>query len=346
MGEADSRSGDSQVSPGDRVKAVIKGKEFGGYVVEVEGQPGFLPLRLCDSMDGQVAPFHLGQCLKVVISSLGHPTRGIIVSRASLVSEQQVEAMRRAVLEEGLLEGCRLEGTVKHVWKHGVIVCVGAFDGFVRMADLDWCRVEDAHALVKVGDQIQVQVLGIDLDKGRVRLGVKQARTLSWEVLSSRYPPGTRVKGKVLSILSFGLQIQVERDVIGLLHCNELPKTWRADLRSRFSLGQEIDLEVVQPPDGKATLSLSLEPILWERVNERYSVGQRVQARVVNIVGYGVFVEFDDGVGGLLHNSKLPEARRSPGGVRALRKGENVEVILLSIDESNKRIALTMGEGG
>jgi small subunit ribosomal protein S1 len=284
----------------------------------------------------------LGQAVQVKIIKLNKRRRNIVVSRRAVLEEER-ERMKANVLKDLGKDQIR-EGVVKNITDFGAFVDLGGIDGLLHITDMSWGRVSHPSEIVKIGDKITVKVLNFDPEKERISLGLKQLTPYPWEGVEAKYPVGTRVKGKVVSITDYGAFVELEKGVEGLVHVSEMSWTRHVRHPSKVvSIGDEIEALVLKVDQGNEKISLGLkqvEPDPWLTLDDRFPVGSRVSGKVRNLTNFGAFVELEEGIDGLVHVSDMSWTKRVSHPSEVVKKGEGVDVVVLSIDKENRRISL------
>lgn len=325
---------------------VLKGRcvrrTKGGIVVDLLGIDAFLPGSQIDVRPVRDFDAFIGREMEFRVVKVNHPSENVVVSHKVLVEEELAE-QRKAILES-LEKGQILEGHVKAITDFGVFVDLGGVDGLVHITDLSWGRVNHPSEAVKLDQTINVVVLDFDKEKKRISLGMKQLLPHPWENIDLKYPVGTKVKGKVVSLTDYGAFVEIEKGIEGLIHISEMSWTQHVKHPSQVvSMGQVVDAVILSlDKDGKK-ISLGmkqLEPDPWNTLLEKYPVGSRHTGTVRNLTNFGVFVELEEGVDGLVHISDLSWTKkvRHPGEV--VKKGDKIEVVILNIDIDQRRISL------
>lgn len=325
---------------------VLKGRcvrrTKGGIVVDLLGIDAFLPGSQIDVRPVRDFDAFIGREMEFRVVKVNHPSENVVVSHKVLVEEELAE-QRKAILES-LEKGQILEGHVKAITDFGVFVDLGGVDGLVHITDLSWGRVNHPSEVVKLDQTINVVVLDFDKEKKRISLGLKQLLPHPWENIDQKYPVGTKVKGKVVSLTDYGAFVEIEKGIEGLIHISEMSWTQHVKHPSQVvSMGQIIDAVILSlDKDGKK-ISLGmkqLEPDPWNSLLEKYPVGTRHTGSVRNLTNFGVFVELEEGVDGLVHISDLSWTKkvRHPGEV--VKKGDKIDVVILNVDVDQRRISL------
>jgi small subunit ribosomal protein S1 len=273
--------------------------------------------------------------------------RGNIVLSRKAVVEVEQEAKKKETLQL-LEEGRVLRGTVKNLTDYGAFVDLGGLDGLLHVTDMSWGRVNHPSDLVKVGDEIDVVVLKFDRETERVSLGTKQLTDDPWTHVPERYPAGSRVKGRITNVTDYGAFVELEEGVEGLVHVSEMSWSKKVKNPSKVvSPGDMVEAVVSDVNREARRISLSLKDTLpdpWDGVLEKYAVGSRVTGKVRNLTDFGAFVEIEEGVDGLVHVSDMSWTKRIKHPSEVLKKGDEVEAIITSIDEENRRISLSIKE--
>ncbi|MCX7908364.1 MAG: 30S ribosomal protein S1 [Ignavibacteria bacterium] len=314
----------------------------GGMVVDLLGVEAFLPGSQIDIRPVRDFDSWVGKTLDVRIVKVNHPNENVVVSH-KVILEEQLKDQREALLSK-LEKGLVLEGIVKAIADFGVFVDLGGVDGLVHITDLSWGRVTHPSEVVQLDQKVKVVVLDFDPDKKRISLGMKQLTPHPWDSIGDKYEKGTRVRGKVVSLTDYGAFIEIEKGIEGLIHISEMSWTQHVKHPSQVvSLGQIVEAVVLNIDKEERKLALGmkqLEPDPWEELAQKYPVGSRHRGVVRNITNFGVFVELEPGVDGLIHISDLSWTKkiRHPG--EFVKKGEELEVVVLAVDKEQRRIAL------
>lgn len=325
---------------------VLKGRcvrrTKGGIVVDLLGIDAFLPGSQIDVRPVRDFDAFIGREMEFRVVKVNHPSENVVVSHKVLV-EEELAGQRKAILES-LEKGQILEGHAKAITDFGVFVDLGGVDGLVHITDLSWGRVNHPSEVVKLDQTINVVVIDFDKEKKRISLGMKQLLPHPWENIELKYPVGTKVKGKVVSLTDYGAFVEIEKGIEGLIHISEMSWTQHVKHPSQMvSMGQVIDAVILSlDKDGKK-ISLGmkqLEPDPWSSLLQKYPVGSKHTGTVRNLTNFGVFVELEEGVDGLVHISDLSWTKkiRHPGEV--VKKGDKIDVVILNVDVDQRRISL------
>lgn len=314
----------------------------GGMVVDLLGIEAFLPGSQIDVRPVRDFDAWVGKTIDVRVVKVNHPSENVVVSHKVLL-EEQLSEQRSAIISK-LDKGLVLEGTVKAISDFGVFVDLGGVDGLVHITDLSWGRVSHPSEIVKLDQVVKVVVLDFDPDKKRISLGMKQLTSHPWDTIGEKYEKGTKVSGKVVSLTDYGAFIEIEKGIEGLIHISEMSWTQHIKHPSQMvSMGQIVDAVVLNINKEEKKLALGmkqLEPDPWADLMQKYPVDSKHKGIVRNLTNFGVFVELEPGVDGLVHISDLSWTKkiRHPG--EFLKKGETIDVVVLSIDPEQRRIAL------
>lgn len=314
----------------------------GGIVVDLLGIDAFLPGSQIDVRPVRDFDAFIGKTLDFRVVKINHPSENVVVSHKVLV-EEEMSGQRQAIIA-ALEKGQILEGTVKAITDFGVFVDLGGVDGLVHITDLSWGRISHPSEVVKLDQKITVVVLDFDQEKKRISLGYKQLQPHPWENIEQKYPVGTKVVGKVVSLADYGAFVEIEKGIEGLIHISEMSWTQHIKHPSQVvSMGQMVDAVILSLDKENKKLSLGikqLEPDPWLTLMQKYPVGSRHKGIVRNLTNFGVFVELEQGVDGLVHISDLSWTKkiRHPGEV--VKKGDEIEVVILGVDVEQRRISL------
>ena len=314
----------------------------GGIVVDLGGVDAFLPGSQIDVRPIRDFDALIGQTMDFKIVKVNHLRKNIVVSHRVLV-EEEMKGQREKILKE-LERGQILEGVVKNITDFGVFIDLGGVDGLLHINDLSWGRVSHPSEVVALDEKIKVVVLDFNEEKDRISLGLKQLQPHPWEDVEKKYPVGSVVRGKVVSISDYGAFVELEKGVEGLIHISEMSWTQHIKHPSKIlAVGEIVEAKVlnIQKEERKISLGLKqLEPDPWETLSERYPIGSRHKGIVRNLTNFGAFVELEEGIDGLIHISDLSWTKkiRHPGEV--VKKGDEIEVVVLNVDRENRRISL------
>jgi len=327
-------------------RATVTGKVLrrvkGGVIVDLFGVDAFLPGSQIDLRPVRDMEKLMGEELEFRIIKLNRRRRNIVVSRR-VILEQDREEKRRTLLTE-LDVGQVREGVVKNITDFGAFIDLGGIDGLLHITDMSWGRVSHPSEVVSIGDTVQVKVIDVDRDRERISLGLKQLTPYPWDDVDEKYPVGSKVRGKVVSITDYGAFVELEKGVEGLVHVSEMSWTQHIRHPSKIvSVGEMIDAMVLNIDKENERISLGLkqmEPDPWLTLDERYPVGTHIAGKVRNLTNFGAFVEIEEGIDGLVHISDMSWTRRVKHPSEILKKGARVDVVVLNVDTENRRVSL------
>jgi small subunit ribosomal protein S1 len=331
-----------QYDEGNVIKGTVKRRVKGGLIVNVEGVDAFLPGSHIDVTPVRDMDSCLGQTYDFKIIKMNPERKNIIVSRRQLIEDSRKQ--KRQELLETIEPGQTRQGIVKNITDFGVFVDLDGMDGLLHITDMSWGRIKHPSEMVSIGDPLEVRILDIDYERERVSLGLKQKEANPWQDVSSKYPVGSRLRGKVVNIVPYGAFVELEEGVEGLVHVSEISWTKRIVRASDvLSLGDEVDVAVLDINEQEQKIALGMrqtEENPWDTVQERYPVGSRVKGTVRNFTSYGAFLELEDGIDGMIHVSDMSWTRKVNHPSEVLEKGQEVEAAVLEVDSDNKRISL------
>jgi len=326
---------------GGTIEGKVKAKVKGGLLVHA-GVDAFLPASQIDVVPPRNLDEMIGKTYTFKIVKINADRRNIVVSRRELI-EQERDEKRKALLD-GMQVGQLRLGTVKNITDFGAFVDLDGLDGLLHVTDMSWGRIAHPSELVKVGDQIEVMILEVDKEKGRVSLGLKQKNRNPWDDIALKYPVGSRVRGKVVSVMPYGAFIQLEPGVEGMVHVSELSWTKRVARASDvLKAGDEVEAMVLDIKRDEQKIALGirqLEANPWTHVPQKYPVGTKITGKVRNLTNFGAFVEVEEGVDGMVHVSDISWTRKVTNPAEVLKKGQTVEAVVLEVDAANQRMAL------
>ena len=326
---------------GDPVKGKVTKKIKGGLLVDI-GVPVFLPASQVDiRRPGEISDW-IGRDIDAVILKIDEERRNIVISRRKMIEIQREELKRRTL--EALVVGTIIKGTVKNIADFGAFIDLGGIDGLLHITDMSWGRINHPSEVLKIDQEIEVKVLQIDKDKEKIALGLKQKDASPWEKIEEKYPIGSAHEATVVNIMSYGAFCKLEEGVEGLVHISEMSWTKRINHPSEVvTQDQKVKVKVLEINKEKQEISLGMKQVEenpWERVAEKYPPGSVVSGKVRNIANYGAFVEIEEGIDGLLHVSDLSWTKKIGHPSEVLKKGEDVQAVVLSVDQEKQRIAL------
>ena len=326
---------------GGRIKGKIKQAVRGGLIVNI-GVEAFLPSSQVDVVPIRDFDSLVGQTFEFKIVKINEERQNIVLSRRELIEEERSQA--RAEILETMTPGDVRKGVVKNITDFGAFIDLNGLDGLLHITDMSWGRINHPSEMVNVGDDIEVVVLDINKEKERVSLGLKQKTQNPWELIESKYPVGTRIKGKVVNLVSYGAFVELEPGVEGLVHVTELSWTKRITKPSEvLTAGEEVEAEVLGVNKDEQKISLGirqLESNPWDTAEQKYTPGTTVKGSVRNLTSYGAFVELEEGLDGMIHVSDLSWTRKINHPSEILNKGDEIEAKVLEVDRENQRISI------
>ena len=324
------------------VPGVLKRKIKGGVTVDLMGVDAFLPgsqiaLRRVPNVDDLI-----GNEYEFMILKLNKRRRNIVVSRRVILEAERAD--KRELLKKELEVGQVRKGVVKNITDFGAFIDLGGMDGLLHITDMSWGRIGHPSEITNIGEELEVKILDIDWDRERISLGLKQLMAYPWEDVAAKYPVGSRVRGRVVSITNYGAFIELEKGVEGLVHISEM--SWTRNVRhpsQLVSIGDEIQCVVLRVDEEEKKISLGMkqtEEDPWLALPAKYPPGTKIKGVVRNLTSFGAFVEVEPGIDGLVHISDMSWTRRVQHPSEVVKKGEEVEVVVLNIDPDQKRISL------
>jgi small subunit ribosomal protein S1 len=323
------------------VEGVVLGKVKGGLKVDI-GVPAFLPGSHVDIRPARNLDRYVGQRGRFQILKFNRARGNVVVSRRSVLERERASLKEQTlkVLEEGVI----LEGTVKNITDYGAFIDLGGIDGLLHITDMAWGRLQHPSEVLKVGDKVKVVVLKYDPERERVSLGMKQIMPDPWTKVAEAYPPGTRIKGKVVSVTDYGAFVEIEKGVEGLIHVSEMSWSKRAVHPSKVvNPNDEVEVQVLGVDEANRRISLGLkqtEANPWEELAEKHPIGSQIKGKVKSITDFGVFVEIEQGIDGLVHISDLSWTKKIRHPSEVCKKGDELEAVVLGIDVENERVSL------
>ena len=329
---------------GDQVQGICLRKIKGGLLVDVEGVNVFLPASQVDLRRTHDISAFIDEPIRARIIKIDPERMNIVVSRRKLLEEER-QRLKETLLGD-IEEGQVRMGVVKNIADFGVFVDLGGIDGLLHITDMSWGRISHPSKMVEIDQEIEVMVLRIDRDRERIALGLKQKQASPWEGIDARYPVGSKHKGNVVNIMSYGAFVKLEDGIEGLVHISEMSWTRRINHPSELvSSGQEVEVVVLDIDNEKQEISLGMkqaEANPWDMVDDHYPVGTVIEGNVRNLTSYGAFVEIEEGIDGLLHITDMSWTKKVTHPSEVVKKGDKVQCVVLSVDKEKKRIALGM----
>ncbi|MGA3283866.1 MAG: 30S ribosomal protein S1 [Verrucomicrobiota bacterium] len=328
---------------GGRITGKVKSLVKGGLVVNV-GVEAFLPASQIDVVTPRNLAQFVGNSYEFKVVKINQERQNIVLSRRELIEQERSE--RRAQLLAEMVPGDIRKGTVKNITDFGAFIDLNGIDGLLHITDMSWGRIGHPSELLKIGQEIDVVVLDVNKEKERVSLGLKQKMSNPWDNIETKYPVGARVKGKIVNLVPYGAFVQLEPGVEGLVHVTELSWTKRvAKPSDMLKQGQEIEAVVlgINREEQKISLGIrQLESNPWDTAEQKYPASTHVKGKVRNLTSYGAFVELEEGIDGMIHVSDISWTRKINHPSEVLKKGDEVEAVVLEVDRPNQRIALGM----
>ena len=324
------------------IQGYIKSRTKGGMIVDVFGIEAFLPGSQIDVHPIRDYDLFVGKTMEFKVVKINQEFRNVVVSHKALI-EAELEAQRKEIISH-LEKGQILEGTVKNITSYGVFVDLGGVDGLVHITDLSWGRVSDPHEVVTLDQKINVVILDFDEEKKRIALGLKQLTQHPWDSLDPNLKVGDHVKGKVVVMADYGAFVEIQPGVEGLIHVSEM--SWSQHLRSAqefMKVGDEVEAVILTLDRDERKMSLGIKQLKedpWEAIEVKYPVGSKHTAKVRNFTNFGIFVELEEGVDGLIHISDLSWTKKVKHPSEFTSQGAEIEVVVLEIDKENRRLSL------
>ncbi len=324
------------------IQGYIKCRTKGGMIVDVFGIEAFLPGSQIDVHPIRDYDMFVGKTMEFKIVKINQEFRNVVVSHKALI-EAELEAQKKDIISK-LEKGQVLEGTVKNITSYGVFVDLGGVDGLIHITDLSWGRVSDPHEVVELDQKINVVILDFDEEKKRIALGLKQLTPHPWDALDPNLKVGDHVKGKVVVIADYGAFVEIQPGVEGLIHVSEM--SWSQHLRSAqdfLHVGDEVEAVILTLDREERKMSLGIKQLKedpWQTIDTKYPVGSKHIAKVCNFTNFGIFVELEEGVDGLIHISDLSWTKKVKHPSEFTQVGADIEVVVLEIDKENRRLSL------
>ena len=324
------------------IKGYIKCRTKGGMIVDVFGIEAFLPGSQIDVKPIRDYDIYVGKTMEFKVVKINHEFKNVVVSHKALI-EAELEQQKKEIIAK-LEKGQILEGTVKNITSYGVFIDLGGVDGLIHITDLSWGRINHPEEIVQLDQKLQVVILDFDDEKKRIALGLKQLTPHPWDSLDAGLKVGDKVKGRVVVMADYGAFIEITTGVEGLIHVSEM--SWSQHLRSAqefLKVGDEVEAVILTLDREERKMSLGMKQLKtdpWEKIEEKYPVGSKHTAKVRNFTNFGVFVEIEEGVDGLIHISDLSWTRKIKHPAEFTNIGENIDVVVLEIDKDNRRLSL------
>ena len=326
----------------ETVKGFVKFRTKGGMIVDVFGIEAFLPGSQIDVKPIRDYDIFVGKTMEFQVVKINQEYKNVVVSHKALI-EAEIEAQKKEIISK-LEKGQILEGIVKNITSYGVFIDLGGVDGLIHITDLSWGRVNDPHDVVELDQQLKVVIIDFDDEKKRIQLGLKQLTPHPWDALDENLKVGDKIHGKVVVMADYGAFVEVAPGVEGLIHVSEM--SWSSHLRSAqdfMKVGDEVDAVILTLDREQRKMSLGIKQLTedpWKNIDETYPVGSKHVAKVRNFTNFGVFVELQEGVDGLIHISDLSWTKKVKHPSEITSIGADIEVIVLEIDKENRRLSL------
>ena len=324
------------------IKGFIKCRTKGGMIVDVFGIEAFLPGSQIDVKPIRDYDVFVGKTMEFQVVKINQEYKNVVVSHKALI-EAELEAQKQEIISK-LEKGQVLEGTVKNITTYGVFIDLGGVDGLIHITDLSWGRVNDPHEIVSDDQRLNVVILDFDEDKKRIALGLKQLTPHPWDALDADLKVGNKVKGKVVVMADYGAFVEIAPGVEGLIHVSEM--SWSQHLRSAqdfLKVGDEVEAVILTLDRTERKMSLGIKQLKddpWKDIETKYPVGSKHSAKVRNFTNFGVFVELEEGVDGLIHISDLSWTKKIKHPSEFTQNGAQIDVVVLEIDKENRRLSL------
>ena len=332
----------TEYGEGHVVKGFMRHRVKGGVMVDVEGFPAFLPGSQLDVGPVRNMDDYVGKEFDVKIIKINLERRNIVVSRRELL-EETLKDQRSKLMDDMKVDDLRV-GVVKNITDFGAFIDLGGVDGLLHITDISWGRISHPSEVLTFGQEIEVVIIGIDKDKERVSLGLKQKTRNPWDDVVANYPKGSKVTGKVVNLMPYGAFVEIETGVEGLIHVSEMSWTKRISKASDvLAIGDEVEAVVLEIDRDSRKISLGLrqkERNPWEVLAEKYPVGNLIRGKVRNMTSYGAFVEIENDIDGMIHVSDMSWTRKINNPNEVLKPGQEVEVVILEINPEQQRISL------
>lgn len=326
---------------GDNIEGRVARKVKGGLMVDI-GLDAFLPASQISLRGAKNIDQYLGNTYQFMIVKVNKPRKNIVLSRRELLLKER-EVNRDKLLKEIEIGQVRT-GLVKNIADFGVFIDLGGVDGLLHITDMSWGRISHPSEMVAIGDNIDVKILGIDKESNKISLGLKQKSSSPWTGIEEKYPAGSKLKGKVVNIVPYGAFIELEKGVEGLIHISEFSWTRRISHPSEMlAIGDMVEAVVLNLDIANQKIALGIkqtESDPWKGISEKYPANAKVKGKVRNLTDYGAFVELEEGIDGLIHISDMSWTKKINNPSEFLKKGQKLEVVVVSVDEVNHKISL------
>ena len=332
---------------GESIKGFIQGRIKGGYAVNLEGIAAFLPGSLADvrPLREEATIEYSEQEFKII--KLNRNRSNVVVSRRAVLEKQHLQDLEAALSKFKV--GDIVEGVAKNITSYGVFIDLGTVDGLLHVVDMSWKRLKNPASVVEVGQKLRVKLLGVDVESGRVSLGLKQMGSDPWDTIAESYPEGSQLKGKVTSITDYGCFVEVVEGIEGLVHVSEISWTDRNVSPAKLlNVGDEVEVKISSIDQERRRISLSIkqcQPNPWEQFGLEHKKGETVTGKVSSITDFGLFVTLGNGLDGLVHLGDLSWSVAGEEAIREYEKGQEVSVVIMGVDSGRRRISLSIRQG-
>ena len=334
----------AQYTEGSVVTGTIRSVVRGGLLVDIDGVEAFLPGSQVDVTPVRDLTPYIGQTFDFKVIKISNERKNIIISRRELIEGTMAE--KKAALLASLQKGEVRKGRVKNITDFGAFIDLDGIDGLLHITDMSWGRIKHPSEMLKVGQELDVMVLDVDQEKERISLGLKQTTENPWTTISTQFPVGSRVKGKVVKLAAYGAFVEIAPGIEGLVHISEFSWTKRvARPQDMLQEGDEIMVQVLSVDAENQKIALGIRQTQenpWDSVQDRYPVGSRVKGKVRNWTNYGAFVELEEGIDGMIHVTDISWTRRPSHPSECLQKGQEVEAVVLEVNPKDQRISLSL----
>jgi small subunit ribosomal protein S1 len=330
-----------ETEEGTMVEGRVIKQVNGGYIVDVQGVDAFLP-RSLSSFKGVLPREIMGSKYKFIVTKMNKQRRNIILSRREVVQKERDEV--KAKLWDKLEKGQRRVGKVKGITDFGAFIDLGGIDGLLHITDMSWSRINHPSELVAIGDELEIIILDFDQDKSKVSLGLKQITANPWQGIEEKYPVGSKVQGKVVNIMPYGVFVEIDKGIEGLLHSSEI--SWQKKTinpQEMFAIGDMIEVQIIAIDKDSKRISLSLRQLErnpWLEAEDKFPINSKIEGKVRGFTDYGAFVELDGNIEGMIHVSDMSWTRKVSHPQEIFKKNQNVEVMVLGVDSEQRKITL------
>ena len=331
----------NDINEGDVIDGKVVRAVKGGYIVDTFGVEAFLPMSL-SAFKGHSNNDIVNHKFKFLVAKMNKPRRNLILSRREIMQKEREEV--REKLWGELKKGQKRPGVVKGITDFGAFIDLGGVDGLLHITDMSWSRINHPSEIVHVGQKLDVLILDFDKDNAKVSLGLKQITSNPWDAVYEKYPTGAKIKGKIVNIMPYGVFVEIEKGIEGLLHSSEI--TWQKKMvnpQEIFKLGDEIEVQIINVDKDSKRISLSmkqLESNPWVSAPSKFPVGTHVKGIVRGFTDYGAFVELESGLEGMIHVSDMSWTRKINHPQDILQKGQGLDIVVLAVDPENRKITL------